>query len=68
MFDLPIEIVSKILLYNSTPLADILRYQIDDYNLYYIWYKQNFPDREPDCFYKMQLRYNRLIMKNFDFF
>jgi hypothetical protein len=66
---LPDEIVSKILLYNSTILADMIRYQIDDYNLYYMWYKENFPYRgEPECFYKIQLRYNRLIMMNFDFF
>ena len=60
---LPDYIVSKIMLYNSTLLADIIRPKIEYYNQYYIWFKNNFSHIEPENFYKMQMRYNRYEMK-----
>lgn len=59
---LPDYIVYKIMLYNSTLLADILRPKIDYYDQYYIWFKNNFSHLEPENFYKMQTRYNRYEM------
>ena len=60
---LPDYIVFKIMLYNSTLLADIIRPKIEYYNQYYIWFKNNFSHIEPENFYKMQMRYNRYEMK-----
>ena len=56
-------IVFKIMLYNSTLLADIIRPKIEYYNQYCIWFKNNFSHIEPENFYKMQMRYNRYEMR-----
>jgi len=59
MVTLPLEIISKIMLYNSTLEADLMRdHPIKSYNCYITWLKKYFPNKEPLSFYKYFKRLN----------
>jgi hypothetical protein len=49
---LPDNIISKILLYNSHPICDQLKQYCKYYETYYEWCNYQFPNDDPEPFYK----------------